>query len=386
MAVPGSRKAGRWLGGMLVVGTLSSLAGGALADVKAGVDAWARGDYPTAVREWQGPANAGDPDAQFNLAQAYKLGRGVPRDLTRAETLYASAAAKGHLQAGDNLGLLLFQRGERERAMPYVRAAASRGDARAQYILSLALFNGDGVEKDWVRAYAYASLAQQAGLPQASSALAQMDQHVPMADRQKSVAVATQIAAETEATRARQVAAADLGSTPGRSAVLDEEPGATPTRRAPALAARDRAGTDAARAAQTAQDVAASRQPGSRPAPAAASSAKPAVKPRPEPKPAPQPTAAPPAAPRASTASATPSATARGPWRLQLGAFGVPGNAEALWARVKARPELAGHPKLLVPAGRLTKLQAGGFASQAQASAACARLKSAGFACLATRD
>lgn len=383
MAVPGSRKAGRWLGGMLVVGTLSSLAGGALADVKAGVDAWARGDYPAAVREWQGPANAGDPDAQFNLAQAYKLGRGVPRDLTRAETLYASAAAKGHLQAGDNLGLLLFQRGERERAMPYVRAAASRGDARAQYILSLALFNGDGVEKDWVRAYAYASLAQQAGLPQASSALAQMDQHVPMADRQKSVAVATQIAAETEATRARQVAAADLGSTPGRSAVLDEEPGATPTRRAPALAARDRAGTDAARAEQTAQDVAASRQPGSRPPAAAASSAKPAVRPRPEPrsepKPGPQPTTA---EPRASTAPTG----ARGPWRLQLGAFGVPGNAEALWARVKGRPELAGHPKLLVPAGRLTKLQAGGFASQAQASAACARLKSAGFACLATRD
>ena len=53
----------------------------AFADVKAGVDAWARGDYPAAVRQWQGPADKGDADAQFNLGQAYKLGRGVPTDL-----------------------------------------------------------------------------------------------------------------------------------------------------------------------------------------------------------------------------------------------------------------------------------------------------------------
>ncbi|MFX9065619.1 hypothetical protein ABTN38_19710, partial [Acinetobacter baumannii] len=44
----------------------------ARADVKAGVDAWSNGDYPAAVREWQGPAAKGDPDAQFNMAQAYK--------------------------------------------------------------------------------------------------------------------------------------------------------------------------------------------------------------------------------------------------------------------------------------------------------------------------
>ena len=46
----------------------------ALADVKAGVDAWSRGDYAAAVREWEAPAAAGDPDAMFNLGQAYRLG------------------------------------------------------------------------------------------------------------------------------------------------------------------------------------------------------------------------------------------------------------------------------------------------------------------------
>ena len=54
-------------------------------DVKAGVDAWSRGEYKKAVEEWRGPAVAGDADAQFNLGQAYKLGRGVPVDLAMAE-------------------------------------------------------------------------------------------------------------------------------------------------------------------------------------------------------------------------------------------------------------------------------------------------------------
>src|SRR3546814_13505721 len=56
----------------------------ALADVKSGVEAWQRGDYQAAVAEWRPLAIAGDADAQFNLGQAYKLGRGVARDLGRS--------------------------------------------------------------------------------------------------------------------------------------------------------------------------------------------------------------------------------------------------------------------------------------------------------------
>ncbi|MCJ2187916.1 SPOR domain-containing protein, partial [Novosphingobium beihaiensis] len=91
-------------------------------------------------------------------------------------------------------------------------------------------------------------------------------------------------------------------------------------------------------------------------------------------------------APAPHRTAAAPSVSASGPWRAQLGAFGVPGNADALWAKVKNRPELSGHAKLLVPAGRLTKLQAGGFASHADASAACSRLTAGGFTCLAVRN
>src|SRR5688500_2562600 len=145
----------------------------ALADVKAGVDAWSRGDYAAAVREWEGPAAAGDPDAMFNLGQAYRLGRGVVLDLERAEGLYARAAAAGHLQAADTYGLMLFQDGRREAALPYLQDAARRGDQRSQYLLGIAHFNGDLVEKDWTQAYALLTLARETGLQQAASAMAE---------------------------------------------------------------------------------------------------------------------------------------------------------------------------------------------------------------------
>ena len=68
----------------------------AMADTKAGVDAWTRGDFAAAVKEWQVQAARGDGDAVFNLGQAYRLGKGVPQDLTKAEQLFGQAAGLGH--------------------------------------------------------------------------------------------------------------------------------------------------------------------------------------------------------------------------------------------------------------------------------------------------
>ncbi|HEX7753133.1 MAG TPA: SPOR domain-containing protein [Novosphingobium sp.] len=367
----------------------------ALADVKAGVDAWTRGDYAAAVREWQGPATKGDADAQFNLAQAYKLGRGVRQDLKQAEDLFAKAAAQGHLQAGDNYGLLLFQRGERAKALPYLQAAAGRGDPRAQYLLGIAHFNGDIVPRDWVRAYALTSLARQAGLGQAGSALAEMDQHVPLEQRQQAATLAARLAGEADATRARQFAAADLAATGqapdgpprnssafgGRTVASDPTLAPPPARsREPAPErATPRASTEsAARMAQDARGVGGEllrltpRTPAPPPAkPPARVAAGPAAKPAPT-------------TPRAEPRP-TPAVT-NGPWRVQLGAFAVPGNAEGLWARLRGRAELAGHARMLLPSGRVTRLLAGGFASQRDAQAACSRLSAAGHPCLPVRN
>lgn len=178
----------RGLVGLALAGALLSSAAGA--DVKAGVDAWARGDWATAVREWQQPAAAGDADAQFNLGQAYKLGRGVKMDMAQAERWYALAAQQGHAQAEDNYGLILFQNGKRADAVKWLERSSQRGEARSQFVLGTMLFNGDAVPKNWRRAYALMTRASSAGLPQASATLAEMDRYVPLPDRQAALVMA----------------------------------------------------------------------------------------------------------------------------------------------------------------------------------------------------
>ena len=174
----------------------------ASADVKDGVDAWSRGDYDAAVAQWQGPAAKGDADAMFNMGQAYKLGRGVPKDLAKAEGLYARAAQKGHIRAADNYGILLFQTGRQAEALPWLNASSDRGEPRAMYILGIAAYNGDYAPKDMVRAYALMTRSAQTGLQQAITSLAAMNEAIPLDQRQQAVALAGEMDRKAAAARA----------------------------------------------------------------------------------------------------------------------------------------------------------------------------------------
>ena len=354
----------------------------ALADVRAGVEAWSRGDYAAAVAEWEGPAATGDADALFNLAQAYRLGRGVAQDESRAEQLYARAAQGGHLQAADTYGLMLFQGGRHAEALPYVQDAARRGDPRSQYLLGVAHFNGDFVPRDWVRAYALLTLANGAGLPQAAPAIAEMDQYIDMADRQHAAGMAVELRAAAEAARNAELAAADLAmpATPAPAAAVA---GASPRVPRPVATTAVSPSVAAARdAVAQARGATGTQSPASAGAGYAATE-RPAAVPAPAPAPV---VVARAATPAAAGAPAPRAAAASGGWKVQLGAFGVRANAERLWASVAGRSELAGHARLLVPTGRVTRLLADGFASQAEAQAACTALQRAGHDCLVTRN
>lgn len=295
----------------------------AIADVKAGVDAWQQGDYAKALTEWRPLAEAGDPDAQFNMGQAYKLGRGVQPNFTTALDYYRKAAQQGHKRAEDNLGLLMFQQGDRAGALPYLQRAAARGEARAQYIVGTSLFNGDIVAKDWVRAYALMTRAAGSGLAQASTSLEQMDKYIPEAQRKKGLALAASM----------------------ESGAGSDAPIIAPARTAPA-------------------PVRTADLPPSKPyqAPVA---------------PAPKPAAAKPAQP----AVAVPAST--GGWRVQLGAFSEDARARALWSQLsKSVNGLGRYQPFLVKAGSVTRLQAGPVASAAEAGRLCAAIKAAGSDCI----
>ncbi|WP_294055621.1 SPOR domain-containing protein [Sphingomonas sp.] len=302
--------------------------------VKAGVEAWEqKGDYKKAVELWRMPAVNGNPDAQFNLGQAYKLGRGVPApDLAQAEIWYRKAALQGHQQAGDNYGLVLFQNGKRAEAVQWLNRSADRGEPRAQFVLGTMYFNGDTVERDWVRAYALIVRASQSGLPQASAALAQMDRYISLSDRQQGLTLARQY--EEKANR-------------------------------PTLPPPEGYGDTTTTMAATAP-------------------VKPAAKPRPGPAPIPakvQPAqtrpvqvamADKPAMPQPRPAASAP-VVRDGGWRVQLGAFGDPGNARKLWGQVSGK--FPGRQVSYIKQGSLTKVIVGPYGSKAEANGACIAVK-----------
>ncbi|MCH8039374.1 MAG: sel1 repeat family protein, partial [Nitrospinae bacterium] len=77
-----------WLGLSFVFGLALMLATPVLAGFQEGVDAYERGDYATALKEFRPLADQGDALAQFNLGIMYYKGQGVPQDYQEAAKWY----------------------------------------------------------------------------------------------------------------------------------------------------------------------------------------------------------------------------------------------------------------------------------------------------------
>ncbi len=97
------------------------------ADFQAGLDAYKRGDYATALREFRQLAEQGLAKAQYWLGITYDQGRQVPQDYVEAFKWFQQAADQGH--------------------------------AGAQYRLGLMYHKGKGMEKDYVHAHLWYNLA-----------------------------------------------------------------------------------------------------------------------------------------------------------------------------------------------------------------------------------
>ena len=340
MTVPLSRDRIRALIAALLMGTLAASpvrAADAATGVKSGVDAWEKGDFKGAVSKWRPLALRGDADAQFNLGQAYKLGRGVSADLTQAEDWFRRAAEQGHLQAEDNLGLVMFTVGKREAAMPYIGRSAARGEPRAQYLLGTAHFNGDLAPRDPVRAYALIKRSSDAGLVMASGRLVELDGLIPLEERQAGIALAQKM--ERDEAQARLAALEPTAPAPAQPSapVVTTTPAPSP----------------APRAAKPVAPVAA------KPVRAAAPAASPALP------------------------ASRPAASA--PWRAQMGAFGQESGARTAWTKLSAAvPALRSMQPIYDAGPGVVRLQAG-FASRGDADAFCRTVSAKGQACFVTQ-
>lgn len=418
--------------------------------IRSGVDKWRAGDYPAAVAIWTPFAAAGDADAMFNVGQAYKLGRGVTADAATARDYYRRAAGKGHLPAQANLGIALFQAGDKPEAIKWLTTAADRGEARAQYVLGIATFNGDGVPRSQSVGYAYLLRAQASGLPQAVTALGTIAPGLSPADRTAGEAVAASLAAGTGVPRALTASTsrsldaippARIAIAPVVSRVTVSAPATGPsvaplgvpprpvaTSPAPSTASAIRAPTAATglpASAIATHVVAPSFPPVVRPSipvPVAAAIPVPAdaaaASPRPDRQPVPVTTAAVPASrlpdplatappvtdvPAARPVVVPPPVRAARPEPSPLKPFqtvAAPARKADGWrvqlgafssrkladAAWSDVKDLAAAKPIFAGDGPVTKLQIGPFATRDAAKVACAKLSAAGRACFVTAD
>lgn len=328
----------------LLAGCGLSLYGTAVrADVQAGVNAWSSGDYAAAVAEWRKPAIDGDADAQFNMGQAYKLGRGVDVNLDIALDWYRRAAEQGHIQAADAYGHLLHYQRRVKEALPYLEASASRGEPRAQYLLATELFNGVDVEMDWVRAYALMSQSAASGMAAAERSLAQMNDYIPLEQRQQGLILASNLNPATATAPAPKVEA----KREEKKVAVNMPPPPPPRKQ---------------EIKPPAEEFDENVLPPKAAAPAPAK-----VKKEP--------------APKANLAQLI---SASGQWQIQLGAFSDANGAKRQWTQVRAKVKsLSAATAAYSAAGKLTRLRAGYFTSRNGANTACAQVKAAGFDCIA---
>ena len=126
------------------------------ADFELGKQAFAKGDYVTALKEWQPLAEQGLPFAAYNIALLYAKGQGVPRDTAEAAKWYRVAADKGIPEAQYNLGVL-YSTGsgvprDYVQATQWFQKAAAKGDANAENALGTIYDGGEASVRNFSEA------------------------------------------------------------------------------------------------------------------------------------------------------------------------------------------------------------------------------------------
>ena len=137
------------------------------ADYQKGQDAYDKGDYKTALQEWQPLAEQGNPDAQFNLGLIYYKGQGVLQDYKESVKWFTLSAEQGIVKAQFNLGFM-YKDGQGvlqddKEAVKWWRLSAEQVHAKAQSNLGFMYDNGLGVLQDYVRSHMWYNIAASNG-------------------------------------------------------------------------------------------------------------------------------------------------------------------------------------------------------------------------------
>ena len=136
-------------------------------DIELGLAAVERGEFIEAFAKFKTSAEAGDAEAQHNLAMLYRTGKGVEKDLAMSVRWFRRAADQGIADAQYNLGYM-YENGEGLKqssryAFVWYRKAAEQGHGLAQVNLGVMYANGVGTQQDVEQAYLWFHVAAAQG-------------------------------------------------------------------------------------------------------------------------------------------------------------------------------------------------------------------------------
>ncbi len=116
------------------------------------------------VEQHRAKAAKGNAESQYALALAHVGGLEVKHDLKAAAGWFKKAADQGHMESQYELGVI-YSEGAGQvsknngKAADWFQQAAKQGHLQAQWRLSLLFEEGQGVKKDFIEAYKWASIA-----------------------------------------------------------------------------------------------------------------------------------------------------------------------------------------------------------------------------------
>jgi TPR repeat protein len=136
---------------------------GFVANLNDGIDAYAEGDYKTAIQHWELLANNGSANAQFYIGRMYEKGVYFPKNDYWAVHWITKAAELGLPDAEYTLGYI-YRNGagvvkDINQTVKWFKKAGKKGHNKAQFNLGAMYINGDGVNKSMKEAKYWINLA-----------------------------------------------------------------------------------------------------------------------------------------------------------------------------------------------------------------------------------
>ena len=130
-------------------------------------EAFGRGDYRAAARDWAAAAGQGNGAAMYNLGVMSLTGRGAPKDVAGAAKWFKASAEAGHAGGMVNWGLCRLNgfgtAKDEASGFQWIQKAADKGSPNALGMLAEAYYRGRGVPTDPRQGAAYLQKAVDAG-------------------------------------------------------------------------------------------------------------------------------------------------------------------------------------------------------------------------------